>query len=216
MEPPIAKAMALVGGGSDGVNDEDDCMPTSVLLQQLSASACPTHVSLEWLFQQLHGRSFGIVMLVLGLLAILPGICAVAGIILVVLSVQMLMGRDVPALPRFIASRPFAAQGLAFIMMRAIPLVKLLERAFRPRWKTPLRGTKRVVGLVLLLMAATLFVPIPLSNVLPGVMTVLVALAYLEEDGLLLSLALGACLVSLGIILATAWQTSLNLGILLR
>jgi hypothetical protein len=59
-------------------------------------------------------------------------------------------------------------------------------------------------------------VPVPLSNVLPAVMTVFVALAYLEEDGLLLSLALGACLVSLGIILATVWQTSLNLGFLSR
>jgi len=214
VDPTIAEIVALVGGGSDRVHREDEHTPTSVLLQQLSASACPTQVSLEWLFERLQGRSFGVVMLILGLVAVLPGICAVAGIVLIAVSVQMLMGREVPALPHFIASRPFAQQRLASVMIWAIPIVKVLERIIRPRWQTPLCATKRVVGLVLLLMAATLFVPIPLSNVLPGVMTVFVALAYLEEDGLLLSLALVACLVSLGIILATVWQASLNLGLL--
>ena len=215
--PAIAKTSAvLIGGASTSVSREGERTPTSVLLQQLSVSACATEVTLEWLFEQLHGRSFGIMMLVSGLVAILPGICVVGGFILIALSVQMLMGREVPVLPRFIASRPFAQQRFASVMMRAIPVVKILERIIRPRWKTPLCATKRIVGLVLLLMAGTLFVPVPLSNVLPAVMTVFVALAYLEEDGLLLSLALGACLVSLGIILATVWQTSLNLGFLSR
>jgi hypothetical protein len=209
MDPVVAKATAvLAGGGCESLSRDAERTPTSVLLEQLSASACPSQVTLEWLFEKLHGRSFGILMLVLGLVAVLPGIGVVAGIILVAFSIQMLMGREAPVLPGFIASRPFAHERFAVVMMRAIPVVRILEQFIRPRWRTPMRATKRVVGLILLLMAVTLFVPVPLSNILPGVMTVFVALAYLEEDGLLLSLALVACLASLGVILATVWETS--------
>jgi len=77
--------------------------------------------------------------------------------------------------------------------------------ADHPRWQTPLLATRRVVGLVLLLMAMALFVPVPLSNVVPGIMTMFIALAYLEEDGLLLTFTLTTSLVSFGVMLGAAW-----------
>jgi hypothetical protein len=50
---------------------------------------------------------------------------------------------------------------------------------------------KRIVGLVILLLAVRLLVvPIPLSNMLPAALISLIALSYLEEDGLMLVLAL--------------------------
>ena len=79
-------------------------MPTSVMFEQLLASAPPGHVTLGWLFTSLRQRSFGLVMLLLGLMAIQPGVCALAGVVLVVLSIQMLMGREMPMLPKFVAS----------------------------------------------------------------------------------------------------------------
>jgi hypothetical protein len=77
-----------------------------VVFEQLLASAPPGHVTVEWLFASLRQRFFGLVVLLLGLMAILPGICAPAGLVLVILSAQMLMGRKVPALPQFMVSRP--------------------------------------------------------------------------------------------------------------
>jgi len=65
-----------------------------------------------------------------------------------------------------------------------------------PRWHTPLQATKRLVGAVVVILSATLvFSPIPLSNVLPALVIVLISLAYLEEDGLLLLIALLAALI---------------------
>jgi hypothetical protein len=54
-------------------------------------------------------------------------------------------------------------------------------------------------------MAMTLFVPIPFSNVVPGILIMLVALAYLEDDGLFLTLALAASLISFFAMLAAVW-----------
>jgi hypothetical protein len=59
---------------------------------------------------------------------------------------------------------------------------------------------------VVLLLSLTLFVPVPLSNIPPAIVISLVAFAYLEEDGLLLSLALLAAFALLAIVISgTIW-----------
>jgi hypothetical protein len=70
-----------------------------------------------------------------------------------------------------------------------------LERFVRPRWSTPFQSTKRVLGVAVLLLSLGLFVPVPMSNIPPALTVLLVAFAYLEEDGMLLA-----------VIVAVAWQ----------
>ena len=55
-------------------------------------------------------------------------------------------------------------------------------------------------------MAASLLAPVPLSNVPPALATGLIAFAYLEEDGMLLAIALAAALVLLGAAALAAWE----------
>ena len=71
----------------------------------------------------------------------------------------------------------------------------------------PDRGTERFVGSVLFLLGALLLVPIPFSNVVPALVIVLLAFAYLEGDGLLLWVALAAAAVSLAVAAAIVWGT---------
>jgi hypothetical protein len=63
----------------------------------------------------------------------------------------------------------------------------------------------RSFGLVLLL-GASLLAPVPLSNVPPALATGLIAFAYLEEDGLLLGVALAAALAMLAVAAVAAWE----------
>jgi hypothetical protein len=89
-----------------------------------------------------------------------------------------------------------------------MPVLRHLERVIHPRWRTPINATKRVVGTVVVTLNATLlFTPIPLSNVVPALAIALISLAYLEEDGLLLSIALLAAAIVLAIQLAAVWET---------
>ena len=55
---------------------------------------------------------------------------------------------------------------------------------------------RRLVGVTVLLLGALLLVPVPLSNILPGLDLVLIACACLQRDGLLL------CLGALGLMAA--------------
>jgi hypothetical protein len=79
-----------------------------------------------------------------------------------------------------------------------------------PRWHTPLNATKRLVGTVVVMLSIILFTPIPLSNVVPALVIALISLAYLEEDGLLLSVALLAAMIVLTVALAAVWETILG------
>jgi hypothetical protein len=58
-----------------------------------------------------------------------------------------------------------------------------------------------------ILNTTLVFTPIPLSNVVPALVIALISLAYLEEDGVLLSIALLAAIVVLTIELGAIWGT---------
>jgi Exopolysaccharide synthesis, ExoD len=66
------------------------------------------------------------------------------------------------------------------MLNRAVPVLRYLERFIRPRWQTPFETTKRVVGGANLLVGTLLFAPIPLSNVPPALVIILLSFAYLE------------------------------------
>ena len=61
--------------------------------------------------------------------------------------------------------------------------------------------------MILLLTAVLLLTPVPLSNVAPAMVISLISLAYVEEDGLLLSVALLAVIILVGIAAAAVWGT---------
>lgn len=190
----------------------DPGTPTSTILQNLLLRAPGETVTLGWLMSHLGRRSFGIILLLLGLLACLPGVSAVAGILIAIPAYQMIVGRSGPAFPRFFASRTFKKQRLAAILVRAVPVLRFLEKFIRPRWHMPFETTKRVVGGAVLFVGALLFVPVPLSNVPPALAIVLLAFAYLEEDGVLLSATLFIIVVLFLVAAGVAWQAASSAG----
>jgi hypothetical protein len=181
-------------------------VPTSVILEGLLHHA-PKEVTLNWIADHLGERSFGIVMLIIALVGLVPGASPFIGILLAVPAIQMMMARPAPVLPRIIANRRISTPRLVRLLERVIPVLKRMERVVRPRWRTPFEATKRVLGLVILLLGVTLLAPIPFSHILPAVVVMLLAFAFLEEDGVLLSVALAAAVISLSITIAAAWGT---------
>jgi hypothetical protein len=94
------------------------------------------------------------------------------------------------------------------LIRRALPALRLMERLMRPRFPTPFQTTKRLVGALMLLLGALLLAtPVPLSNVPYGIAIILLAFAYLEEDGVALCLALGLTLIAFASAVAVLWLT---------
>jgi hypothetical protein len=182
-------------------------IPTSEVLRGLLDQAPADGVTLGWLLDKLHKRSFGIVLLLLALIGLAPGTSPVVGLLLTIPAIQMILARASPAFPRMITSRRFSTQRLVRLVDRAVPVLRRMETVIHPRWKTPFDATTRVVGLVVLALTSVFFVPIPLSNIVPAVTIMLIALAYLEEDGVLLALSLAAAAAVLFVATFTIWQS---------
>jgi hypothetical protein len=78
-----------------------------------------------------------------------------------------------------------------------------MEAVIHLRLPTPFEVTKRLIGFIVLLLAATFVSPVPFSQIIPALVIVLISFAYLEEDGVLLCISLVAALVSLSVTAAT-------------
>ena len=182
--------------------------PTSAVLDGLIEAAPAGHVTMDWLLAHLKSRSFGILFLVLGVCGLIPLISPLAGLLLVILAFQMVRGHDGPLLPRRLGSRPIATAKLVSMLSRVVPVLRYLERFVRPRWPMPVEISNRIVGGMVILLSLGLFVPFPLSNVPFGLNIVLLSFAYLEQDSILLSLALVAALCLLAAVLGAIWSTA--------
>ncbi len=186
-------------------------VPASVVLRELLGEAPADRMTLGWLVGRLGERSFGAVLLLLGVLGLLPGVSVLAGLLLVVPAFQMVRAQKAPIFARRLGSLGFATRRMAGMIRRTAPVLHYLERYIRPRWPTPFEATKQAVGAVVLLLGLSMLVPIPLSNVPPAIMVILIAFAYLEEDGALLAAALGASVILL-VILAAVVRRSVGLA----
>ena len=182
-------------------------IPTSVLLERLVHDAPAGEVTLGWLLYHLSSRSFGIVLLMLGVCAVLPGVSLAIGLLITIPAIQMILGHPAPVFPARVADHPIAAHKLVAALGRVIPALRYLERFVRPRWPTPFKATRRVIGGFVLLLGLGLLIPVPLSNVPLGLIIILVAFAHLEEDGVLLAIAFAITLALLGAGAGAIWST---------
>jgi hypothetical protein len=187
--------------------DATEPVAASVVLQRLHDQVPTDHFTLGWLMSGLSKHSFGILLLLLSVVAIAPGASIVAGVLLLITAFQMVAGQPSPVFPRRVAAYSLPTPHLAALVQRAVPVLKYLEKAIHPRWPTPHEATKRLVGtFVMILSASLVFIPIPLSNIVPALVIALISLAYIEEDGLLLLVALMAAVIVLAIEFSAVWE----------
>ncbi|HEY1746329.1 MAG TPA: exopolysaccharide biosynthesis protein [Xanthobacteraceae bacterium] len=188
------------------VEQTDARGPASEVLQNLLRDLPPDRFTLAWLSKYLDRGSFGVIVLILALIAMAPGLSYVAGLLLLAPAIEMIAGRSAPTFPRRIADRPLPSRRLAGIVQRVVPSLTYVEKVIRPRWQLPLGATERLVGVaVLLLTVLLLLTPLPFIQVVPGLIIVVLAIGYVEDDGLLLSLGLLAALSLVGASATAVW-----------
>ncbi|WP_017317002.1 exopolysaccharide biosynthesis protein [Mastigocladopsis repens] len=139
-----------------------------------------------------RGFSLVITLLVLPFLfPVPPGLTGPFGGACLILSVQMAMGRRSPWLPKKIATYKFPRSFTEIILKNLQRVTRILEKITRPRWakiaENPL--TWRINGLCISWLAILLISPIPLTNPIPPVGILLLAVATIESDGLLMCVA---------------------------
>ena len=180
--------------------DAHEDMAISDRLDFLVSDVQSESVSLNWILERLHERAFGLFLLILALPCCIPflyGIPQIVSLPLMFVSAQIMIGRRVPWLPGKLGARTVSAEGLRGLSERAGPWLRRIEAISRPRLGFLTRPpTDRLVGGALVLFSASILVPLPGTNTVPGFAVVVVAMGLLQRDGLL---------VILGSVLGTAW-----------
>lgn len=134
-----------------------------------------------------------------------PGVSAILGLPLIYLTAQLMLGQQ-PWLPDFIAGRSFARADFAAFINRAMPVLARAEKLLRPRWAFFLGyGAERLVGVLCLVLACVIALPIPLGNMLPAAALCLICLGLIERDGLCVALGVLTAIISLLIVAAVVW-----------
>jgi hypothetical protein len=179
-------------------------MAISQRLDQLAEDASGEAETLDWIMAQLHERAFGLFLLVLALPCCIPflyGIPQIVALPLMFVSAQVLLGRKVPWLPAKVGARTVSTDALKALADRARPWLRRMEAISRPRNAALTRAPlDKIVGLALVLFSASILVPLPGTNTVPGFAVVVVSMGLLQRDGLL---------VIVGVLLGTAWIATL-------
>lgn len=178
----------------------DPPITISQRLGRLVADAEGDAITLGWVLDQLHERAFGLFLLILALPCCIPflyGVPQIVALPLVFIAGQIVVGRNMPWLPRKLGERQIATASLAALARRADPWLKRVEAVSRPRLAVlTRRPLDQLVGLGLLVFSAAILVPVPGTNTVPGIAVAIVAIGLLQRDGIL---------VVLGMILGLAW-----------
>lgn len=135
----------------------------------------------------------------------LPGTSAVTGLPLVVLTFQMMLGRQV-WLPGFIANRSLLRANLLALLTRAAPYLERVERVLHPRLAhLTAEPAQRLIGGIGVLLSVLVMLPIPFGNFLPALAILIAALGLLGRDGLFILVATVIAISAVVVLIAVYW-----------
>ena len=108
---------------------------------------------------------------IINLIPLPPGTSAFLGLPLLIVSAQMVYGSKRVWLPRVLTKRTVSAETFRSIMDWIIPRLVSIERMIRPRyWPFWRRRGDRVIGIIALILAIIVTLPIPLGQLAAGIL----------------------------------------------
>lgn len=176
-------------------------------LEALAAGAPEEGLTLGEVLDGLHERAFGVFLLVLALPCCIPflyGVPQVVALPLLLVAGQMALGYRSPWLPERLRARRVPRAQLDRIVRVASPWLKAVEVLVRPRLSALSRPPlDRLVGLGLVACGASILLPLPLTNTVPGFGVAIAALGLIERDGVP---------IVLGLLVGLVWIALLVVG----
>ncbi|MBK8197435.1 MAG: exopolysaccharide biosynthesis protein [Acidobacteria bacterium] len=169
-------------------------------IEQMADASPEAGFSLREIFDQLDESAFGATLFLLALPCCVPFLYLVPQIVAVpmmALAAQMCLGRDEPWLPAGLAARKIDKAGLTAMATGGRKWFGWIEALVRPRL-TFITGkrSERVVGLFLVLFCASILLPLPMTNTVPGFGVAIASFGLMQKDGLA---------VLAGLLIGTIW-----------
>jgi hypothetical protein len=164
-------------------------------------------MSLGELFDAMEERAFGLLLLLLALPCCLPFVYLLPQIValpMLLLTSQLALGRHTPYLPHKIRARRMSLSGLEDVINRADKMFGWMARLAGERLRLLSQPyATRIIGALLMIPCASILVPLPSTNTVPGIGVTLAAIGLIERDG---------WLILAGLIVGLFWVGLLVIG----
>jgi hypothetical protein len=179
---------------------EERPLPLSKRLAEIVEEDGPDRLSFSDLAARLHYRAWGGLLFIFAAINVLPlppGTTTFFAIPVLLISAQMVFGRETPWFPARIERRGMTKAELRRVIGKMGWLEARVERLFKPRMpRLTGRTAARVIGLVCFLLGLIIAIPLPLLHHAPAASVALFGLALIYRDGALVIVAAIASLVS--------------------
>lgn len=187
----------------------DESRTFSDMLEQLGQGEADT-LSLREMVEAFGERGFGAVILLLALMALVPwppGGKAVFSVPIILIAAEMALQREKVWLPRWLLKLTVSRDAYRSAAHKILPRLRQVERLTRPRWPA-LTGeiADAVVGVICILLALMMALPVPFGDALPGLTLAVFGLAIIQRDGAFIIAGLTGTLIC-SIYLALVWTT---------
>lgn len=183
---------------------------TSEILTRLAAHPSGERVSLFEILARIRARAFGVFLIIFAvpnLIPTPPGFSTIAGLLILVVAVQLVLGRTSLWLPQRLGYRSMQTRHLVRVIEWTVPKLQRIERFSRPRavWLTRL-AARRPIGLLIVVLAIIMALPIPVvGNSPPAFAITLMGFGMLERDGVWVAAGVLAGFVAISLIVALAF-----------
>jgi len=191
--------------------------PLSAILDSRATELSRDRISIGDILKLLEDRSIWALLLLLALPMVipipLPGISVPFGACMALISAQLAIGRDHAWIPGRLARRSVDAATFAKMARGVLPTLRRLEKIVRPRKRWLAGDWMRVpIGVVCLILAIIITLPIPLGHFVPGTAISLFSLGMMERDGVTIwtGLAIAIAGILLVILASQGIYTGLN------
>lgn len=182
--------------------EEPEHQPLGETLKRLLESEGERGLSIHEVTGAVGEKGFGLLLMVLSLPSALPvpapGYSTPFGIVIALIALQMIQGRQAVWLPEKLGNLRIKPSIAGAMLGSASKFLAKVERFIRPRqlW---IRGRSGQAGLalVIVIMACLMMLPIPLTNTFPAMVIFMVGVGLSEEDGLLAIGAFGVGLLAI-------------------
>ena len=169
-------------------------------------------------------RIFGFLLVILSLPSALPvpapGYSVPFGIVMFLLALQLIFGRQRPWLPAKMMNGSMSLEKVQGVLKIGLPWLQKIEALTKPRLAsicTSLPG-RVIIGIAIALMSISMMIPIPGTNTLPAIGIFVTGFGLVEDDGVISLAGLVLCLLgatlSISILIAVVWGGSSLLDVI--
>lgn len=189
--------------------------PLTEILDQLQDHCGGTdEVTLGEIMDGFDRRGFAPMLLVPALIALgptgmIPGMSIATGTVILIIALQMILGRRTPWMPDRARNFSFSTEKLGKLVEKSRGTARFLDRTLKERWPFFAEGVAARLGALFCIVMALTFFPlalIPFGVALPSAAIVIFTIGLASKDGLVV---LSSNLLGIGAVVLVGWCLSI-------